>query len=93
MKNMDSTIDRMVMVDGLVFVAGRQEAVRCWRLRVSQTVQLFFLVKVRRMSYAALRFRKDTESVFGTSCILHERKQVERIIGLDVGIRCYGAVF
>jgi len=48
--------------------------------------------KVRRMSCAALRIRKDTERVFGTSCVLHERKQVERIIGLDVGIMCYGAV-
>ena len=31
----------------LVFVAGRQEAVRCWRLGGSLTVQLFLLVTVR----------------------------------------------
>jgi hypothetical protein len=91
-KNMDNTTGRVVMVNGLVFVAGGQEAVRCWKLGGSQMVQLLFLGKVRRMSCAALRIRKDTESVFGTSCVLHERKQVERFIGLDVDITCCGGV-
>lgn len=47
---MDNTIDSIVMVDVfgvwcLVFVAGRQEAVRCWRLGGS--LLLFLLAKVR----------------------------------------------
>jgi hypothetical protein len=49
-------------------------------------------VKVRRRPGAALRIQKATERVIGKFCALHERKQVERLIRLDVHITCCGGV-
>jgi len=92
MKNMNNTVDRIVMVD--VFGAccrttGSDTVVGVGRFSL-QTAQLFLLVKVRRRPGAALRIRKATERVFGTFCVLYGSKQVERLIGLDVDTTCYG---
>ena len=57
----------------LVFVAGRQEAARCWRLGGSLTVQLFHLVKVRARPCAALRIKKNyREGIWKVLCFARE---------------------
>jgi hypothetical protein len=58
-------------------------------------VRLFLLVKVRGRSGSALRIQKATKSKVGEFCVLHKRKEFERLIGLDFDITsaCNGRGF